>query len=143
MLLAIDPGKCKCGLILADKKKKKVHEALVVESKLLVSYVRDWKTKYSELVVLIGNGTTSNLFIEQFDFIKKDLFVVNERNTTLRAKKRYFEIFPLKGISRLLPRELMIQNINLDAISALIILEDYCQSRYVISDHIDPKIWQK
>ena len=33
-LISIDPGKCKCGLVLADISKKKVDQAIVLNSEL-------------------------------------------------------------------------------------------------------------
>ena len=142
-VLAIDPGKYKCGLVLADIFKRKVMEALVVESTLLVNYVFELQKQYSELDVLIGNGTTSDSFIKQFSFLNKKVFIVDEKNTTLRARERYFEIFPAKGIKRLLPKEILIIDLNLDAISALIILEDYSKFKYNLCNTIDPKTWRK
>ena len=142
-VLAIDPGKSKCGLVLADNVKRKVMEALVVESTLLVNFVFELQKEYSELDVLIGNGTTSDSFIKQFSFLNKKVSIVDEKNTTLRARERYFEIFPAKGIKRLLPKEILIIDLNLDAISALIILEDYSKFKYKLCNTIDPKTWRK
>ena len=42
-VLAIDPGISKCGVILADIREKKVYEAVVISSNLLLKYV---KSKY-------------------------------------------------------------------------------------------------
>lgn len=142
-VLAIDPGKSKCGLVLADNVKRKVMEALVVESTLLVNFVFELQKEYSELDVLIGNGTTSDSFIKQFSFLNKKVSIVDEKNTTLRARERYFEIFPANGIKRFLPKEILIIDLNLDAISALIILEDYSKFKYKLCNTIDPKTWRK
>ena len=40
-VITIDPGKSKCGLVLAEISEKKVYEAIVVKSELLESYVRN------------------------------------------------------------------------------------------------------
>ena len=93
--------------------------------------------------VIIGNGTTSRQNIEKLDFIKNDLIIVEEKNTTLRAKKRYFELFPIRGLKTLLPKEIFIMNKNLDALSALLILEDYCNYKFSLSENIDIKTWLK
>ena len=39
-VITIDPGKSKCGLVLADVSEKKVYEAIIVKSELLENYVR-------------------------------------------------------------------------------------------------------
>jgi len=72
-----------------------------------------------------------------------DLIIAEEKNSTYRAKKRYFEIFPLKGIRSFLPREIFILNKNLDALAALIILEDYLQIKFDVSEKIKTKTWLK
>ena len=45
IVIAIDPGLSKCGLIVADIKEKKVYEAVVIQSNLLLKYI---KKKISE-----------------------------------------------------------------------------------------------
>ena len=93
--------------------------------------------------VIIGNGTTSKQNIEKLKFLKKELIVVEEKNTTFRAKKRYFELFPIRGLRNLLPKEIFIMNKNLDAISALIILEDLYNDKFTLSEDIEIKTWLK
>ena len=142
-LISIDPGKCKCGLVLVDLHKKKVDQAIVLNTDLLPNYVKNLNGSENISKVIIGNGTTSRQNIENLNFIKNDLIIVEEKNTTLRAKKRYFEIFPTKGLKSFLPKEIFIMNKNLDALSALIILEDYCNHKFTLSENIDIKTWLK
>jgi RNase H-fold protein (predicted Holliday junction resolvase) len=142
-LISIDPGKCKCGLVLVDLYKKKVHQAIVLNTEFLPNYVKNLHSSENISKVIIGNGTTSRQNIEKLKFIKKDLIIVEERNTTLRAKKRYFELFPTRGFKTFLPKEIFIMNKNLDALSALIILEDYCNHKFTLSENIDIKTWLK
>ena len=141
--ISIDPGKCKCGLVLVDINKKKIDQAIVVQSEYLVANVKRLIEVEEILKVIIGNGTTSKEYIQKLDFIKKDLIIVEEKNSTFRAKKRYFELFPIIGFKNLLPRDIFIFNINLDAISALIILEDYCNYKFTLSNDLVIKTWQK
>ena len=142
-LISIDPGKCKCGLVLVDLQKKKVDKAIVVNTEFLPNYVKNLNSSENISKVIIGNGTTSRQNIEKLDFIRNDLIIVEEKNTTLRAKKRYFEIFPTKGLKSFLPKEIFVMNKNLDALSALIILEDYCNHKFTLSENIDIKTWLK
>jgi len=142
-LISIDPGKCKCGLVLVDLPKKKVDQAIVLNTEFLPNYVKNLNVSQNISKVIIGNGTTSKENIEKLKFIKKDLIIFEEKNTTFRAKKRYFELFPIKGLKILLPKELALINKNLDAISALIILEDYCTQKFTLSKGIDTKTWLK
>ena len=142
-LISIDPGKCKCGLVLVDVNKKKVDQAIVINTEFLPKYVKDLKNIENISKVIVGNGTTSKENIKKLEFIKKDLIIFEEKNTTYRAKKRYFELFPIKGLKSFLPKDIFIMNKNLDAVSALIILEDYCNDKFSISKNIDIKTWLK
>jgi len=40
-IITIDPGKSKCGLVLADISEKKVYEAIILKSELIENYVRN------------------------------------------------------------------------------------------------------
>ncbi len=142
-LLSIDPGKCKCGLVLVDINKKEVDLAIVLNTEFLTQYVKNLKCVENISKVIMGNGTTSKENIEKLKFIKKDIIIFEEKNTTFRAKKRYFELFPIRGLKIFLPKEFFIMNKNLDAVSALIILEDYCNDKFTLSEDIEIKTWLK
>ena len=142
-LISIDPGKCKCGLVLADLHQKRVDQAVVLNTAFLPQYLKTLYCSENISKVIIGNGTTSRENIEKLKFLKKELIVVEEKNTTFRAKKRYFELFPIRGLKIFLPKEIFILNKNLDAVSALVILEDYCSDKFTFSENIDIKTWLK
>ena len=142
-VITIDPGKSKCGLVLAEISEKKVYKAIILKSELIENYVRHLIAAEDVSQIIIGNGTTSNEIREKLYFFKKEIITFEEKNTTYRAKARYFEIFPISGLKFLMPREVFIFNKNLDAISALIILEDYCKTKFTLNQHIDFKTWLK
>ena len=142
-VLSIDPGKSKCGLVLAEISERKVYKAIIIKSQLLGDYVRDLNTVENISQIIIGNGTTSREIKEKLDFFKKEIITFDEKNTTYRAKARYFELFPINGLKFLIPREFFILNKNLDAISALIILEDFCKMKFTLNQNIDFKTWLK
>jgi len=142
-VLTIDPGKSKCGLVLADISEKKVYEAIILKSESLENYVRNLIAAEDITQIIIGNGTTSREIREKLYFFEKEIIIFDEKNTTFRAKARYFELFPISGLKFLMPREVFILNKNLDAISALIILEDYSKMKFTLNQNIDFKTWLK
>jgi len=142
-VITIDPGKSKCGLVLAEISEKKVYIAIILKSEVLENYVRNLIAAEDISKIIIGNGTTSKEIKEKISFFKKEIITFEEKNTTYRAKARYFELFPISGLKFLIPREVFILNKNLDAISALIILEDYCKTKFTLNQNIDFKTWQK
>ena len=142
-VITIDPGKSKWGLVIAEISEKKVYKAIILKSELIVNYVRNLITADDISQIIIGNGTTSKEIREKLYFFKKEIITFEEKNTTYRAKARYFELFPISGLKFLMPREIFILNKNLDAISALIILEDYCKIKFTLNQNIDLKTWLK
>ena len=142
-VITIDPGKSKCGLVLAEISEKKVYVAIILKSELLENYVRHLIAAEDISQIIIGNGTTSKEIREKLYFFKKEIITFEEKNTTFRAKERYFELFPNSGLKLLIPREFFILNKNLDAISALIILEDYCKIKFSLDRNLDTKTWMK
>ena len=142
-VITIDPGKSKCGLVLAEISEKKVYKAIILKSQLLENYVRNLIAAEDISQIIIGNGTTSREIREKLYFFKKEITTFEEKDTTYRAKARYFELFPISGLKFLMPREVFILNKNLDAISALIILEDYCKTKFTLNQNIDFRTWLK
>ena len=142
-VICIDPGTSKCGLVLAEINEKKVYKAIILKSELLDNYLRNLITVEDIEQIIIGNGTTSREIREKLHFFKKEIITFEEKNTTYRAKARYFELFPISGLKFLIPREVFILNKNLDAISALIILEDYCKTKFTLNQNIDFRTWLK
>ena len=142
-IISIDPGKNKCGIVVAETSEKKVFKATIIKSELIHEYVRNIINFEEISKIIIGNGTTSRNIIKKLNFSKKDIITFEEKNTTYRAKARYFELFPISGWKFLIPREVFILNKNLDAISALIILEDYCKLKFTFNQNIDFKTWLK
>ena len=142
-VITIDPGRSKCGLVLAEISEKKVYKAIILKSEFLENYVRNLIIAEDISQIIIGNGTTSNEIRAKLHFFTKEIITFEEKNTTYRAKERYFELFPIGILQFLIPREVFILNKNLDAISALIVLEDYCKMKFTLSQNIDFKTWLK
>tara|TARA_Y100001968_G_scaffold324054_1_gene362696 strand:- start:273 stop:710 length:438 start_codon:yes stop_codon:yes gene_type:complete len=139
-IVSIDPGQYKCGLLLADLQDSVVLEAKVVRKEFVISFLMNWmKTKpYNQII--LGNGTSSKYWLNSIPKIC-DVHLAEEKGTTLRARKRYWEIFPPRNLLLLLPEGLRIPSQNLDAVAALILLEDYFDMRFTWSEKSDFRIW--
>ena len=142
-VITIDPGRSKCGLVLAEISEKEIYEAIILKSEFVENYVRNIITTQNISQIIVGNGTSSREIKEKLYFFKKEIITFEEKNTTYRAKARYFELFPISGLKFLMPREVFILNKNLDAISALIILEDFCKKKFTLNENMDFKTWLK
>ena len=129
-LIAIDPGRYKCGLILADPDRRLVLQGVTVKSTIVLNQITNWNKKDSIQSIILGNGTTSNYWqklISQF----APVITVDEKGTTLRARERYWELWPPSNWRALLPRGVSLPPNDLDAVAALLLLEDYLQMKLI------------
>jgi len=142
LFISIDPGNEKCGLLLADIKSGKVIEAGISSLATFSNLVTLWREDYPISEIIIGNGTNCKYIEDKLK--QKNIFnfhYVNEKGSTLRARFRYWEIWPPNCFIRWLPKEILFPPANLDAVVALILLEDYLKYNLVWPKKVDIKIW--
>ena len=140
--ISIDPGKKKCGLLLANIQSGKVIEAGIASLNKCYDLVSFWNENYNIRKILIGDGTNCKYIKNELKL--KNLFdinYVNEKGSTLRARFRYWEIWPPNYFIRWLPKEILFPPENLDAIVALILLEDFLKISLNWPEKVDIKIW--
>ena len=142
IFISIDPGKQKCGLLIADTKSGSVIEAGISSLNKFSDIVSLWNEDYQINKIIIGDGTNCK-YIEKELKNKKILNFnyVNERGSTLRARFRYWEIWPPNYFIRWLPKEILFPPQNLDAAVALILLEDFLKCTFIWPEKLDIKIW--
>ena len=142
IFISIDPGKEKCGLLLADIKAGNVIEAGISSLNKFPDVVSLWNEEYDVSKVVIGDGTNCK-YIEN-KLKQKNIFnftYVNERGSTLIARFRYWEIWSPNYFLRWLPKEMLFPPENLDAVVALILLEDFLKISFSWPEKVDIKIW--
>ncbi len=142
LYISIDPGIKKCGLLLADSESGKVIDAGIATSNKFSYLVSLWSENYHIGKIIIGDGTNCRYIANK---LKRNNFLninyVNETGSTLRARFRYWEIWPPNYIIRWLPKEILFPPDNLDAIVALILLEDFLNYKLIWPDTVDIKTW--
>ena len=142
LFISIDPGNNKCGLLLADDISGNVIEAGISSLEKLPDIVSLWDEEYNVYKILIGDGTNCKYIetqLKQKNII--NLTYVNERGSTLRARFRYWEIWPPHYFIRWLPKEMLFPPSNLDAVVALILLEDFLKYTFNWPEKLDIKTW--
>ena len=140
--ISIDPGISKCGLLLADIESRKVIESGIISLNKFFDLVLFWNQNHKISKIIIGDGTNCKYIENQLK--RNNCFninYVNERGSTLRARFRYWEIWPPNYFIRWLPKEILFPPENLDAIVALILLEDFLKYTLIWPDNIAIKIW--
>ncbi len=142
LFISIDPGNSKCGLVLADINSGRVVESGIASLRNLSELVSLWNQDYQIIKVIIGNGTNYK-YVEQI-LNQKNIYnfeYVNEKGSTFRARFRYWEIWPPNYFVRWLPKEMLFPPENLDAVVALILLEDFLNYKLIWPDKVNIKTW--
>ena len=142
VFISIDPGNKKCGLLLADMESGIIIEAGISSLNKFSNVVSLWNEEYNVNKIVIGDGTNCK-------YIEKELsqnnisnwIYVDERGSTLRARFRYWEIWPPSCLIRWLPKEILFPPKNLDAVVALILLEDFLKYTFIWPKEVNIKIW--
>ena len=132
VVLAIDPGCCKCGVAVVTRTPSDTLTTLhqgVVNSSELRSTVADLSARFAPTEVIIGNGTTCE---RNLDLVRSVVSVpirpVDERYTTVLARRRYFRENPPRGLRRLIPVSLQTPGRPYDDFVAIILAERYLVS---------------
>ncbi len=142
IIISIDPGNKKCGLLLADINKLSVISGKTVKKSYVISLINEWKNSYNIDLILLGNGTTSKYWQSELNANNFTLVqLVDEAMTTLRARERYLELCPPIFPISLLPKTLVFPPSNLDAVVALILVEDFIKKKLEWKKPIELRIW--
>ncbi|WP_204102133.1 MULTISPECIES: pre-16S rRNA-processing nuclease YqgF [Spirulina sp. CCY15215] len=127
MILGFDPGRDKCGLAVMDKNRR-IYTHCVVESPEAIASVGKLCQQYSIQKIAMGNLTTAGQWYKQLkaelgqDF---PIEMVDEGNSSLEARDRYWQMYPPRGFMRLLPRGMRLPPRPVDDIVAILLIERY------------------
>jgi len=129
-VLGVDPGRDKCGVAVCEP--GRVLARAVVAPLDLPGLVARWAAQHEVGAVVVGGGTGSRQVIAALSGLRASsrlpaLAVEEERNTTLSARRRYFEEHPPRGWRRFVPRSFQIPPEPYDDYAAIVIAEGYLQ----------------
>ncbi len=127
LILGFDPGRDKCGLAITKNKVEILYHQ-VIESKDAIEIINNLINQYHPEKIVMGNQTTSKQWQEKLTqnlntSIKIEL--INEKNSTVEAKQRYWQMYPAKGLKKLIPLEMRIPPRPVDDIVAILLIERY------------------
>jgi RNase H-fold protein (predicted Holliday junction resolvase) len=123
----VDPGTAKCGLAVVDGDRGRLHLEVVSREDLLAK-VRQWAERCAANVVIVGGATGSKPVVQELrNGLDLKVEVVNEFRTTERARLRYFQDHPPRGLWKLVPLGLQSPPVAIDDYAALVMAEDYLQ----------------
>jgi RNase H-fold protein (predicted Holliday junction resolvase) len=126
LVLAVDPGRSKCGLAVVGSDSG-VRTRAVVPREKLAETVERFARAYSPAVVIVGGGTGSKAARTAIETMSSPTKVetVDEKFTSLDAKERFFKENPPRGLKRLIPTTLQVPNVPYDDYVAVLLAERY------------------
>lgn len=128
VLLGFDPGRDKCGIAVKGRDGRLSYHK-VVESDRAIATCQSLCQKYRVDRIVIGDRTTAKTWRSQLEAkVKVPIAFVNEHNSTLEARDRYWQMYPPQGLTRLLPPGMRLPPRPVDDIVAILLIERYLSS---------------
>ena len=126
LILAVDPGRSKCGLAVVGSDSG-VRTRAVVPREKLIETVDRFARAYCPTVVIVGGGTGSKAARTAIETMSGPARVetVDEKFTSLDAKERFFQENPPKGLRRLIPTTMQVPQVPYDDYVAVLLAERY------------------
>ncbi|MBD2393444.1 pre-16S rRNA-processing nuclease YqgF [Cyanobacterium aponinum UTEX 3221] len=127
IFLGFDPGRDKCGLAIVTIDKQILwHE--VIKSEDAIASIQQLWSKYQPNKLIIGNLTTSQEWkqkiIDKLN-LSSAIEFVDEKNSTLEARGLYWQMYPPKGLGRLIPQSLKVPPRPIDDLVAILLVQRY------------------
>lgn len=128
VVLAIDPGSSKCGLALVRRTEESNIELLwrdIVPPEELTAALDKAKAVAPYSMVIVGSGTkaTPTVTTIRDAMPAMGILVIDEKDTTMQARERYWEHNPRRSWRRLFPSTMLSPPDPVDDFAALILAE--------------------
>ena len=122
MILAIDPGKIKCGLAVLDNDGRVLERKIISRSEILAD-LPFYLSKFGIATVIVGHGAFGKDLEKELIKLglKISIVFVSEKDSSLEARKIYWGENKPKGLSRLLPASLRLPPVPIDDYAAVIL----------------------
>jgi RNase H-fold protein (predicted Holliday junction resolvase) len=129
MILGFDPGRDKCGIAIADKNRL-IHYHQVVSALSAIATMQELVAQFAVELIVMGNLTTAKSWHEQLQsaLAPITIILVDEKNSTLEARDRYWQMYPPQGLQKLIPQGLRLPPRPIDDLVAILLIERYLDS---------------
>ena len=127
VVMAVDPGRSKCGLAVVSL--KGILYRRVVPREEIAPTVRHLLGLYAPHSLLVGGSTGSREVVQELRATSgMEPQIVDERHTTERARQRYYVDNPPRGLWRLVPSGLQVPLVHIDDFAAVVMAEDFLKT---------------
>ena len=127
-VLSVDPGTSKCGMALVQRGEdgtiKLLWHAVVPSDAVIVKLHEAYIVEEFHLVI-IGDSTGSKKLKTDLrrHLPSMGILIIDEKETTIQARERYWEYNPRKGWRKFLPATLQVPPEAYDDYAALVLAE--------------------
>jgi len=123
-VLAIDPGRDKCGLAVVSAGGR-ILAREIVPPKKLAERAASRAQQFPGASIIVGRGTGARAARAALRAAGLEAIPVREEGTTLAARALYYREHPPRGWRRLIPITLQVPPVPLDDYAAVVIAERY------------------
>ena len=129
MILAIDPGKIKCGLAVLDEDGLVILKT-ILKRETIVKELKNYLKQYPITALVIGKGSFGTKLEREIgqQNIYPNVIFIPETNSSLEARTRYWQNNQPKGFWKLIPTSLRLPPVPIDDYAAVILAERYLKS---------------
>ncbi|MBD2344193.1 pre-16S rRNA-processing nuclease YqgF [Anabaena subtropica] len=127
VILGFDPGKDKCGLAVMGLDRQLYYHQ-VVSSLEAIAVINTLREQFPISMLVMGNQTTAKRWKQQLqqELVEPfNIVLIDERYSTLEARDRYWQMYPPKGLTKLLPQGMRQPPRPIDDIVAILLIERY------------------
>jgi RNase H-fold protein (predicted Holliday junction resolvase) len=127
MILGFDPGRDKCGLAVMGREQQLLYHQVVASQEALAT-IQQLCQQFSIETIVMGDQTTAKSWKQKISSdlaMSVPIILVDERYSSLEARDRYWQMYPPKGLQRLIPQGLREPPRPIDDIVAILLIERY------------------
>ncbi|MBI4781563.1 MAG: Holliday junction resolvase RuvX [Oscillatoriophycideae cyanobacterium NC_groundwater_1537_Pr4_S-0.65um_50_18] len=127
MILGFDPGRQKCGLaVMGVDRNLYYHE--VISASEAIATIQTLRQQFPISTLVVGDQTSAKEWKQKLSSDLPEpprIILVDERHSTLQARDRYWQMYPPRGLSRLIPEGMRGLPRPIDDIVAILLIERY------------------
>jgi RNase H-fold protein (predicted Holliday junction resolvase) len=137
MILGFDPGRQKCGLAVMGVDRNLYYHEVIAASEAIAT-IQLLRQKFPISTLVVGDQTSAKEWKLKLSSDLPEpprIILVDERHSTLQARDRYWQMYPPRGLSRLIPEGMRGLPRPIDDIVAILLIERYlgqltCEMQY-------------
>ena len=127
-VLGLDPGTRKCGYAVVTHVDAPPLSLGIVAIETLAERLREVLAATPVALAAIGRGTNAAVVADVVRALGLPVELVDERETSLLARARFFRDHPPRGWRRIVPRGMLLPDRPIDDYAALLIAERFLKA---------------